>query len=168
MDLGWDSRIYISNQFPDAAASAAPRTTTDLQVPQPHFRNHMYLLCAQPCPTLCSSPMDIARQAPLSMEFSSKNTRAGCHFLRQGIFRTSGSNPALLGSCIGTVSLPLVQPGKPRNHKVLDLNQKNKEDLGICKGGGVGISTRRNNISFSACRIERVRWSLGLEPSCPQ
>ena len=88
---------------------------TDLQVPQPHFRNHMYLLCAQPCPTLCSSPMDIARQAPLSMEFSSKNTRAGCHFLRQGIFRTSGSNPALLGSCIGTVSLPLVQPGKPRN-----------------------------------------------------
>ena len=32
----------------------------------------------------------VALQAPLSMEFSGKNTRVGCHFLLQGIFLTQG------------------------------------------------------------------------------
>ena len=35
-------------------------------------------------------------QASLSMEFPSKNTGAGCHFLFQGIFPTQGSNLCLL------------------------------------------------------------------------
>ena len=38
----------------------------------------------------------VARQAPLSMGFSSKNTGVGCHALLQGIFLTQGSNPHLL------------------------------------------------------------------------
>ena len=38
----------------------------------------------------------VASQAPLSMEFSSKNTGVDCHFLLQGIFLTQGSNPGLL------------------------------------------------------------------------
>ena len=37
----------------------------------------------------------IVCQAPLSMEFSSKNTRVGSHSLLQGIFLTQGSNPGL-------------------------------------------------------------------------
>ena len=38
----------------------------------------------------------VAHQAPLSMEFFSKNTRVGCHFLLQGIFQIQKSNPHLL------------------------------------------------------------------------
>ena len=47
------------------------------------------------CPTLVT-PWTIACQAPVSMGFHRKNTRAGCHFLLQGIFSTQGSNPCLL------------------------------------------------------------------------
>ena len=54
-----------------------------------------YVLLAQLCPILCDS-MDCTRQAPLSMEFSSKNTGVGCHVLLQGIFPTQGLNPVLL------------------------------------------------------------------------
>ena len=38
----------------------------------------------------------VARQAPVSMELSSKNTRVGSHSLLQGIFPTQGLNPGLL------------------------------------------------------------------------
>ena len=38
----------------------------------------------------------IARQAPLSLECSRQNTGAGCHFLLQGVFTTSGLKPCLL------------------------------------------------------------------------
>ena len=44
----------------------------------------------------------VARQAPLSMGFSSKNTGVGCRFLLQGIFLTQGSN---FVSCIGSFVL---------------------------------------------------------------
>jgi len=37
----------------------------------------------------------VARQAPLSMEFSREEYWRGCHFLLQGIFPTQGSNPGL-------------------------------------------------------------------------
>ena len=39
------------------------------------------------CLTLCN-PWTVARQAPLSVGFSGKNTGVGCHFLFQGIFPT--------------------------------------------------------------------------------
>ena len=42
------------------------------------------------------TPWTVALQAPLSMAFSSKNSRMGCHFLLQGIFLTQGSNSSLL------------------------------------------------------------------------
>ena len=42
------------------------------------------------------TPWTVARQAPLSMGFSSKDTGVVCHFLLQGIFLTQGSNPDLL------------------------------------------------------------------------
>ena len=41
-------------------------------------------------------PWTVAHQVPLSMEFSGKNPRVGCHSLLQGIFPTQGSNPGLL------------------------------------------------------------------------
>ena len=37
-----------------------------------------------------------AGQAPLSMEFPSKNTGGGCHFLLQETFQTQGLNLGLL------------------------------------------------------------------------
>ena len=44
---------------------------------------------------LFATPRTVARQAPLSMEFSRKNIGVGCHFLLQGIFPTQGVNPGL-------------------------------------------------------------------------
>ena len=50
--------------------------------------------CARSCLTLCD-PGTLARQAPLSMEFSRRleDTGVGCHFLLQGIFLTQRLNP---------------------------------------------------------------------------
>ena len=53
-------------------------------------------MCALSCVRLFATPWSVARQAPLSMGFPSKNTGVGCHFLLQGIFLTQGSNPRLL------------------------------------------------------------------------
>ena len=61
-------------------------------------------------PTLVTS-WTVARQAPLSMGFPSKNTGMGCHFLPQGIFLTQGSNLSLLHWQID--SLPLSHQGSP-------------------------------------------------------
>ena len=61
-------------------------------------------------------PRTVAHQAPLSMGFSKKDTGVGCHALRQGIFRTQGSNPRLLCLQHWQVGyLPLAPLGKPRS-----------------------------------------------------
>ena len=51
---------------------------------------------AQSCLTLCDS-MDCSLPGRLlsPWNFPSKSTGVGCHFLRQGIFLTQGSNPGL-------------------------------------------------------------------------
>ena len=46
---------------------------------------------------LFATPWTVARQAPLSMEFSRRDTEVGCHFLLQGIIPTRRLNPSLLG-----------------------------------------------------------------------
>ena len=61
--------------------------------PQGHVCAHMH---AHSRVRLFMTPWTVARQAPLSMEFSRKNTGVGCHFLLQGIFPAWGSNPHLL------------------------------------------------------------------------
>ena len=43
-----------------------------------------------------ATPWTVAHQAPLSMEFSKKDTGVGYHFLLQRIFPTQGSNPSIL------------------------------------------------------------------------
>ena len=60
--------------------------------------------------------LTVACQAPLSMGFSRKEYRNGCHDLLQEIFPTQGSNPCLL--CLlnwqgGRGSLPQTPLGKP-------------------------------------------------------
>ena len=45
---------------------------------------------------LFATQWTVTHQAPLSMEFSNKNTRVGCHALLQGIFPSQGSNWNLL------------------------------------------------------------------------
>ena len=63
---------------------------------------------------LFETPWTVAHQAPLSIEFSSKNTGVGCHALLQGTFLTQGSNLRLLCLLHWQVgSLPLTPPGKP-------------------------------------------------------
>ena len=51
------------------------------------------------CVQLFVTPWAVARQAPLSMEFPSKNTGVVCHSLLQGIFLTQGSSLAFLYCC---------------------------------------------------------------------
>ena len=46
-----------------------------------------------------ATPQTGARQAPLSMGFSGKNTGGDCHFLLQGIFPTQGSLLCLFFTC---------------------------------------------------------------------
>ena len=54
------------------------------------------------------------------MEFSSKNTGAGCRFLLLEIFPTQGSNPRLLHLLHWQVdSLPLCHLGSPRCLRIL-------------------------------------------------
>ena len=63
---------------------------------------------------LCATLWTVVHQAPLSLEFYSKNIGVGCHFLLQGIFLTQESIWCLL--CLlhwQMGSLPLVPLGKP-------------------------------------------------------
>ena len=60
-------------------------------------------ICVCVCVCVCSVesdsviPWTVARQAPLSIEFSRQEYwRVGCHFLLQGIFPTQESNPGIL------------------------------------------------------------------------
>ena len=65
-------------------------------------------------------------QAPLSMEFSRKNTGGGCHFLFQGLFPTQGLNPYLLHCRWIHFSEP---PGKPNLVlKYLQFVKKTKQN----------------------------------------
>ena len=86
---------------------------------------------------LIATPWTVARQAPLSMGFSRKNTGVGCHALLQGIFLTQGSNPCL--SCLlhwQGGSLPLAPPGKPQNKEIEKLNFS-KIIQRICSRAGI-------------------------------
>ena len=72
-----------------------------------------------------ATPWTVARQAPLSGDFSSKNTGVDCHFLLQGIFLTQGSNPGL--SHCGQILHRLSHQGSPNR-----LESPGKyEDTGI-------------------------------------
>ena len=67
---------------------------------------------AQSCPTLWD-PMDCSLPgSSVHGDFPGKNTGVGCHFLRQGIFPTQGSNPGLL-RCRQTL-YHLSQQGSPK------------------------------------------------------
>ena len=73
-------------------------------------------LCVYVCSVVSDSygPMDCRTcQAPLPMEFSSKNTGVGYHFRLQRIFPTHGSNPGLL-YCM-QILLSSEPSGKPKN-----------------------------------------------------
>ena len=66
---------------------------------------------------LFATPWTLARQPPLSMEFSRQEYWSGLPCPLQGIFPTQGSNPCLLHLLHWQVdSLPLAPPGKP--HKI--------------------------------------------------
>ena len=56
------------------------------------------------------APWTVALQAT-AWDFLDKNTRRGCRFLLQGIFRTQGLNPHLLHWQVA--SLPLSHQGSP-------------------------------------------------------
>ena len=55
---------------------------------------HLYVRVCQALSRvqLFVTPWAVARQAPLSMGFSGKNTGVGCHFLLQGVCMCNGSS----------------------------------------------------------------------------
>ena len=74
------------------------------------------------------TPWTVARQAPLSMEFSSQGYWSGLHLLLQGIFLTQRPNPG--SPALQAGSLPFEPQGKP------SLNGKE-----VQKRGDIGIHT---------------------------
>ena len=61
--------------------------------------------CSVSCVQLSATSWTVALQAPLSMDFPGKNTRAGWYFLLLGIFPTQGSNLCLLPWQTGSLLL---------------------------------------------------------------
>ena len=55
------------------------------------------------------TPWTVAHPASLSVGFTGKNSRVGCHFLLPGIFSTQELKPALAGGFFPSV--PLGRPG---------------------------------------------------------
>ena len=78
--------IGVSTEMPSGGSS-------DLLSCSPLLFNPSKVLVAQSCSTLWDP---VNQQAPLSVEFSSKSTGVGCHFLLQGVFLTQGMKPGLL------------------------------------------------------------------------
>ena len=75
------------------------------------------------CVQLIATPWTVACQVPLRMEFSSRNSGMGCHFLLPGIFSTQGSKQHFLNRLhLQADSLPLVLPGKSPNGVLLINN----------------------------------------------
>ena len=72
---------------------------------------------------LLATPQTVARQAPLSRDFSRQEYwRRSCHFLLQGIFSTQGQNLSLLHLLQWQAdSLPLRHLGSPRDIRILKL-----------------------------------------------
>ena len=69
------------------------------------------------CVPFFATPWTVVHKAPLPMDSPGKNTRAGRHFLLQGIFLTQGSNSDLLHLLLWQAdSLLLVPPGKPAKY----------------------------------------------------
>ena len=74
---------------------------------------HSYkmLVCVQSC-KLSVTIWTVARQVPLSVEFSRQEYGVGSHFLLQDVFPTQGSNLHLYVSCTGRwILLPLCHLG---------------------------------------------------------
>ena len=78
----------------------------------------------------------VALQAPLSMEFPSKSTKLGCHFLLQGIFLIQGSNPCLL-HCKQIV-LPLSHLVSPKEYFIIRYLHYPQNGIVLFKSG-VGL-----------------------------
>ena len=77
----------------------------------PYSHSGACVLSRFSCVWLCATLWTVALQAPLSMGFSSKNTRVGCYALLQEIFRTQRSKACLLHLLHWQVdSLPLALP----------------------------------------------------------
>ena len=85
--------VYFSEQSSDFR-KLQPRTRK--VTPSPFLSMNACMLSGSVMSNSFKTPWTIARQAPLSMGFSSKNTRMCCHALLQGILPTQGLNPTLL------------------------------------------------------------------------
>ena len=141
-------------------------------------------VCVQSCLTFCD-PMDCCLPAPLSTEFSGKNTGVGCHFLLRGIFPNQGSNPCLLDLLAWQAdSLPLSPPENP-SLGVWHLNHWTAREvpLGLCFDKASGdreqllllvlppreerLTSTHSPSSFPESPLKRGASQPGLQPPVP-
>ena len=121
--------------------------------------------CAQSlsCVLLFTAPWTVARQAPLSMEFSKQEYQSGLPFLLQGIFLTQGSNPRL--RCLlhwQACSLPLTHLGSPQG----SISPQNYSQNCVC----VCVCTHEDLEQFSGafkCHLIHKRVSVASLPLSP-
>ena len=83
---------------------------------------------------LSATPRTAARQAPLFMGPSGRNTGAGSQALLQGLFPTGGLNPCLLRHLHWQAgSLAPASPGKPFHVKISETSQQPPFPRSHCK-----------------------------------
>ena len=95
--IHWKASLYnfIFNKFSTLVTSPL-LIDPKVQDFEYHFTLLLLLFSCKVVSDFFVAPWTIAHQAPLSMEFSSKNTTVGCYSLLWGIFLTQGSNLCLL------------------------------------------------------------------------
>ena len=87
-------------------------------------------VCVLNCVQFFVTPWTIACQAPLSMEFSSTNTRAGCHFLLQGNLPNPRIKPwSLTPPSVAGRFFTTAPPGKPMEKRNYSINGVRKKKM---------------------------------------
>ena len=104
---------------------------------------------------LCATLWTVAHQAPVSMRFSGRNTRVGCHSHLRGICPTQGSSQHLLHFLHWQAgSLPVMPGGTPGHGDNLNICQQ-MNGLIRCGTCIQWLSLKKNEIMpFAATRIQ--------------
>ena len=97
------------------------------------LHHHFRLMCLVSHVQLFVTPCPVARQAPLSMGFSGKNTGVRCQALLQAVFPTQESDPGL-PHCRGILYC-LSHQGSPSSDVILTFVNYLPCHLTVCKLG---------------------------------
>ena len=114
-------------------------------------------------------PWTVSRQAPLSWEFSGKNTRVGCHFLLQEIFLSQDWTASPLSPITQAYSLPSEPIVFPKSSASKQESKSGSRGLsrplwypaqkGLSHGGLIPVDSRQFISENQSCQ-KKVSFSL--------